>query len=531
MPGYKLSIDLGTCNTAAYTCINGVFDYVPLDNDRLLPTFVEYKDNGDVSVGASAKVAAKRRRACVISNSKRIIGRQFTDSDIQSMGEYCGVPIVDINNKPYFYIKSLEKNVSPEEIAQQVVMKVISASYEKAKQPLDGILVTVPAHFNNNQLTATIHAVEMAIESCRKTIPISRNIEVKSMKEPTAAAYCFYCNDDNKNKRALVYDFGGGTFDVTIIELNSKNPEVKVSRGNNHLGGSDIDRRISDYFIKKYFEEFHEECIPPDLNESAKTSYLRAIISEAEKKKILLSNTASIQVEYTDYGHMTIDSDEEEPPTFVFNRTILNDLIKDIIDQTFDVVNDCLRTANYRPDDIDMVVLVGGSSHLTIVKERLEKMFKGKVRQTLNASLCVAEGGCRYLHDLSYTSNPIHDITTFSLDSSISNERACCIIPKGIKIPCEYSYQFRQSRDYMERIDSTLYQGNCTESGEVYHLRDDRGKIGVYGYSGFRKDIIPNVTFVETYSYTQMGIVHIHVVEQETGKVLLDKDVNWDDVK
>lgn len=531
---FDLGIDLGTTNTAAYYSYSGQCEFVPFDGGLpLLPSCVEYR-RGTVFVGATAKNSFKNSRSEVITNAKRIIGRPFNSVNIEDMKEYCGLEIINIGGKPHFHLERENIDVSPEEVASIIIKKVIECAYEKTKARLGNILVTIPAQFDNNQRTATKAAVKKAIDSLRGTIPINSNIRIEMINEPSAAGYCYGLDNNADNQHVLVYDFGGGTFDCSILEIKHGVFTVLESEGNDHLGGVDIDKIVCSLFERKYEEQYHEPAVSPSLPIKNQMQLRKKIQYEAEQQKINLSNTQVTTVTFSDYCHMVAsDSEEEEDEdeSFDLSRNELNELITDVIDKTMVVVRRCLNQHGFSPRDIDHVIMVGGSSLIPLTAERLKEMFgETKIRRTVDPSLCVAKGGCMYLQMISesYPDAPtIADITTTSLETSIFGNRCVCMIPKGVKIPYEHSEIFHPSMDYMERIHSDLVQARNKQSGQVSDIDNEMSKIGGYDYIGFRHDLRQNISFKETYTIERSGIVHIKCVEVETGMILYDEDMEW----
>lgn len=530
---FDLGIDLGTTNTAAYYSYNGQCEFVPFDGGLpLLPSCVEYR-RGNIYVGATAKNSFRNCHSEVITNAKRIIGRPFNSVNIEDMKEYCGLEIVDIGGKPHFHLERENIDVSPEEVASIIVKKVIECAYQKTKARLGKILVTIPAQFDNNQRTATRTAVEKAINSLSDTIPISSNIKIEMINEPSAAGYCYGLDNNANNQHVLVYDFGGGTFDCSILEIRHGVFKVLESEGNDHLGGVDIDKAVCNFFEEKYQEQYGEPAVSTSLPLNNQMQLRKKIQSEAEQQKINLSNTLLTSVTFSDYCHMVADSDGEydDEESFDFSRSELNDLMKDIIDKTIEVVRRCLNQHGFSPRDIDHVIMVGGSSLIPLTADRLKEMFgEEKIRRTVDPSLCVAKGGCMYLQLTGGgidAPTAIADITTTSLETSIYGNRCVCMIPKGAKIPYEHSEIFHPSMDYMTRIHSDLLQARNKNSGEVSNIDEEMSKIGGYDYVGFRQDLRQNISFEETYTIKQSGIVHIKCVEVETGNVLYDEDMDW----
>ena len=533
MDSYVLDIDLGTINTAAVVCCGGVFENVEMDNKKVLPSFVEFLNNNTTNVGYSAQRSYRQRNKCVVSNSKRIIGRKFNCKEVQDMKNYCGVEIVSRDNKPFFKIPSQNKEVSPEQIAKIILKKVIQCSYAQTQKQLKGISVSIPAQFDNNQTTATIQAVKDAIGELKDTMPISDGLQVFTLREPTAAAYRYFYDNQMTKSNILVYDFGGGTFDVSIIHIENKEVTVLKTRGNNHLGGNDIDACICNYYLQKYKEIFKVDCIPDDFPDEKKQAMYRQIMSTVEQTKRVLSESKETEVEFINMNDLVDDDDSEEETTYSFTlkRDEFDALIKSVIQQTVQCVYDCLEDAHLAVNDIDMVVLAGGSSNIKLVNTIISGIFgENKIRHTVDTALCVAEGGCRWLYDQYENQSKTNDVTPYSLETSIKGERTSCIIPKGVPIPCEYKQNFTLDYDYEPIIQSSLVQGNSMIAGEINPI--EKGVIiGKYEYDGFRNGRVNDVSFTETYSYNEHGVVHIRVVERETNKVLFDRDINWNDVK
>ena len=506
MPEVPVGIDLGTTNSCAFYYKDGNFECVAYPNGRkLFPSFVRYSKSGIIS-GSSAKLYFGRAKN-VVRNAKRLIGRYYNSTEVQGALNYCGVPVVNKGNKPYFHIAETDADYSPSDVSAEVLKEIKKAIEDKSGCTIGDVVITIPANFDNNQRQATRDAISKAGFDMNR---------VKLLNEPSAAAICYGLGQDTSSKKIMVYDFGGGTFDVSILDISNGNYKVLVHDGDNFLGGSNIDEIILKWLLKTWEETYGEELIPEGLTPEAKSQTRSGLLSLCEQAKEQLSS---------------MDEYDIEPPIFMeegyavtLTRDILNDLIDKELDKTIAIVERALEKAGLSRDDMSRVVLVGGSTRLLLVQKKLARHFgKEKTTQSVNPDECVAKGACMAL---------VYDIlpkekTAFSLGTSLINNEVECIIPSNHDIPCSESVVLTTAVDNAETIYTQLCQGRSTYVEEVAPL-SSCNVLKAYRYSGFPKRPKGEIHFNTTFSYDGESKVHVTVKCEETGQELFNSDLTWD---
>ena len=503
-----VGIDLGTTNSCAYYFRRGRYEVVDFDGIRLFPSFVCFNKD-KILCGRGAKVNFGRANYDVVRNVKRLIGRYYNSNEVQQAIDYCGVPVVNRNNKPYLKVtrNGQVREYTPSEISAEILKAMFSRIRETTNCDIGRVLVTIPANFDANQRTATLEAImDAGIEESQITL---RN-------EPTAAAICYGLDREAIGQNVLVYDLGGGTFDVSILHIERGKIDVIVHDGDNFLGGSNFDEIILDWLLSEYRDNYGEDLID-ELPARARRKTMNTLLSICEEAKEQLSSVKS----HTLSLPIFLNNDA----TFDLTLDTLNHLLDEKIEDTMTVVKRALRSAHLNKDNISHVVLVGGSSHLNIVHKKLEDYFgRDKIMNTVSPEECVAKGACMALqHD-----EVISDRTVFSLGTSLVNDMVECIIPAMIHIPVEKTVRVQTSSDNQEVVVSEVYQSKCEVVGEL-EPQSHAISLGKYSYTGFRKARAGEVHFDTTFRYERDNIVYITVKEVETGKYLLrNHRFEWD---
>ena len=504
-----VGIDLGTTNSCAYYFRRGRYEVVDFDGIRLFPSFVCFNKD-KILCGRGAKVNFGRANYDVVRNVKRLIGRYYNSNEVQQAIDYCGVPVVNRNNKPYLKVtrNGQVREYTPSEISAEILKAMFSRIRETTNCDIGRVLVTIPANFDANQRTATLEAImDAGIEESQITL---RN-------EPTAAAICYGLDREAIGQNVLVYDLGGGTFDVSILHIERGKIDVIVHDGDNFLGGSNFDEIILDWLLSEYRDTYEEELIDDSLPERSKRRARNGLLSICEEAKEQLSSVRS----HTLSLPIFLNNDA----TFDLTLETLNNLLDDKIEETMTIVKRALRSAHLNKDNISHVVLVGGSSRLKIVHKKLEDYFgRDKMTEAVNPDECVAKGACMALqHD-----EVISDRTAFSLGTSLVNDMVECIIPAMAQIPVEKTVRVQTASDNQDVVVSEVCQSRC-EVVEELEPQSRTTSLGKYSYTGFRKARAGEVHFDTTFRYERDNIVYITVKEVETGKYLLrNHRFEWD---
>ena len=485
------------------------------DGSHLFPSCVNYKRDGSIVVGGAARRVIGNRGQSVVINAKRIIGRPFNSPEVQSVKDNCGCLVVERRGKPEIYIKSQDKYVTPVEVSTEILKDIIAEAKKQVECEIGRICVTIPANFDENQRSATLQAVM----NCGFS-----EEQVRLLNEPTAAAICYGQINDVDGKNILVFDFGGGTFDVSILrgmgEGDNAHYQVLMYKGNNHLGGADIDAILLDWMIDRYREVTGNDLIPASMDEVAKSSFRRKLLALVEKAKIDLSAFDSTTIEVA----AILPNSGGDEQDFVLTRSIMDDLIRDKVSETLPTIEEALRAAKMSKHDIDAVILVGGSSRLHVVNELVENYF-GKAKITdATKDECVAYGACLALMK-NYDPD---EIIAYSLDILVNGDEIQCAIPMNSKLPAFGSALIYTSRDYIDKEEVVIYQSRQRRKGE--RTAETNGvELTTILVTGFLLRPAGEVTLKTMLECYNSGILHVTVLEVSNNyKVLLDrKRIEW----
>ena len=518
-----IGIDLGTTNTCCFYNYNGKVVCLPdLMGNRLFPSYVDFRKDGSKEFGHNAKNNSIANTASnVVMNSKRIIGKPFNCPEVDQMKNYCGLPIVNIEGRPYFQIPTTKETVSPKEVASLLIRHILDRVEEVTGEQVTKVCITIPAHFGNQERVDTFEAVKMATEK----EGLTKN-DIIIQNEPTAAALCYKYDLMIDNGRILVYDFGGGTFDVSILEIINDSIVVKRYQGNAHLGGCDIDLIIVDW-VKEIYESIYGSPLLPDtLPEKVRRRHERKMLILAEdcKRSLQSLETTNFTMNFVSQTKpATVDDENDE---FSIELTVheFNKRIEGKIKETIDIVKKAMEGEGqegprFTVDDIDHVVLVGGSSRIGLVRTELEKVFgKKKLHETVNPDECVAKGAC---FNLIYKKN-IKEILATSLGKTIINHRVMCVIPRQSSLPADGAVTTYTVHDNQSEVEAYVVQG-YQHKDEISPYNDsDFKKLAPYSFSGFEKKPAGEVEFNTMFSIEVDGIVYVTVKEAKTGKILLN---------
>ena len=528
---YVIGIDLGTTNTCAAIITSRVPNPIVIpypDGGHLLKSYVRYGEQFEVGLGAYKY--STYGLPGVVKNSKRIIGKYYNTEIVSRCikENQCGVEIKEVNKKPVFSIDNTTL-VSPSDVSSEILKRVIEKTYEFVKKSYGDnmkcikISVTFPAHFDNNQRTATLLAVEKA------GIPKEK---LTMLNEPSAAAF-YYCKQNKiDNKTILVYDLGGGTFDVSIVKVSGNDYQVLKYAGDPFLGGADFDSRFAKVIEEKYKEDYHVPLINTKDDNVRRRYYLR-LNSIAEQAKIQLSDFETVDVDLSVFqiqdknnqdSDSDSDSDSEDEIVIEVSREKLNDCIKDVIDRTMEIVKNCIKECKMEIKDIDRVVLVGGSSRLIMVRDRLREMFGSeKLSGAINPDEAVACGACQNLVETPH----LKDRIVYSLGQKLKGGRIRCLIPyQSILKYISKEFTSWPSSDYTKYVNCAVYQGHAKKEEDIERI-EDCTLIEEYKLEGYEYAPASEVTFITTFTIDEWGIIHVIEKYKEKNKILLDKYFQW----
>jgi molecular chaperone DnaK len=436
-----IGIDLGTTNSVVAVMIGD--EPVVIQNQegsRLTPSVVSWTKEKEILVGEPAKRRAILDPENTVYESKRFIGRKYEEViDEAKRVSYRVVP--DEKGDASFEIPNLGRKVRPEEVGALVLKKLKEAAEAYLGEKITKAVITVPAYFNERQRQATKDAGKIA------------GLEVlRILNEPTAAALA-YGLDKKSDVKILVYDFGGGTFDVSILEGGDGVIEVKATAGDTHLGGANIDERIMEWLI----EEFKKET-GIDLRKDKTALQRLKDASEQAKKELSFKLETEINLPF-----ITIDPSTNQPLHLQkkLTRARLEEMIKDLVDRTMEIVKKALEDAKLRPEDIDDVVLVGGSTRIPLVQQRIREFFGKEPHKGVHPDEVVAVGAAIQAGILSGQVKEILlvDVTPLSLGVETYGGVMTVLIPRNTPIPYRKCEIFTTAADYQTEVEIHVLQG------------------------------------------------------------------------
>lgn len=436
-----LGIDLGTTNSVVAVMIGGESVVIAnQEGSRLTPSIVSYTKEKEVLVGDPAKRRAVLDPENTIYESKRFMGRKYEEVlDEAKRVSYKVVP--DDKQDASFEIPNIGRKARPEEIGAQVLKKLKEAAESYLGEKITKAVITVPAYFNERQRQATKDAGAIA------------GLEVQRiLNEPTAAALA-YGLDKQSDVKILVYDFGGGTFDVSILEGGEGVIEVKATNGDTHLGGANIDERIMEWLISEFKKETNIDL----KNDKTALQRLKEA-SEQAKKELSFKMEAEINLPF-----ITIDPETKQPMHLQkkLTRARLEEMIKDLVDRTMDIVKRALEDAKLTPRDINEVVLVGGSTRIPLVQQKIKEFFGKEPHKGVNPDEVVAVGAAIQAGVITGEVKDILlvDVTPLSLGLETLGGVMTTLIPRNTPIPYKKCEVFTTAADNQTEVEVHVLQG------------------------------------------------------------------------
>mgnify|MGYP005843652431 CR=1 FL=1 len=488
--GKVVGIDLGTTNSCVAVMEGGKPTVIAnAEGFRTTPSVVAFAKNGDQLVGQIAKRQAVMNPENTFYSVKRFIGRRF--DEVTHETTEVSYKVLNVGNNVKLDCPAREKQFAPEEISAQVLRKLIEDASKYLGEPVTQAVITVPAYFNDSQRQATKDAGKIA------------GVEVlRIINEPTAASLA-YGLDKKSNETILVFDLGGGTFDVSILEVGDGVFEVLATSGDTHLGGDDFDKKIVDFLASEF-----QKTEGIDLRKDKQA--LQRLTEAAEKAKIELSSVTQAEI---NLPFITATQDGPKHLDMTLTRGKFEELCSDLIDRCRIPVENAIRDAKLDKSAIDEVVLVGGSIRIPAVKELVKKVLGKEPNQTVNPDEVVAVGAAIQAGVLAGEVKDILllDVTPLSLGVETLGGVMTKIIPRNTTIPTKKSEVFSTAVDGQTNVEIHVLQGEREMSA-------DNKSLGT-----FRLDGIPpaprGVPQIEvTFDIDANGILNVTAKDKGTGK-------------
>jgi molecular chaperone DnaK len=488
--GKILGIDLGTTNSAMAIMEGGQPKILEnKEGNRTTPSVLAIGKSGERLVGQLAKRQAVTNPENTLFSIKRLIGRSFNEEEVQR----------DLKTLPFKVIAAGQgvkvlmngKEYTPQEISAMILQKIKADAEEKLGEKITEAVITVPAYFNDSQRQATKDAGEIAGLNVKRII-----------NEPTAAALA-YGFDKKKDQQIAVYDLGGGTFDISILDISADTVEVKSTNGDTHLGGDDFDQRIINWIL----DEFKKD---QGLDIKNDPMALQRVKEAAEKAKIELSTSAESEI---NQPFITTDATGPKHLVMKLTRAKLEELVGDLIEKTFIAVDKAIADSGYKKEDIDEVILVGGMTRMPMVQKRVEEYFGKKPNVSVNPDEVVALGAAVQAGVLQGDVKDVLllDVTPLTLGIETLGGVRTPLIDKNTTIPASKSQVFSTAADSQTSVEIHVLQGER-------EMAADNKSLGRFILSGIPPAPrgVPQVEV--TFDLDANGILNVKAKDKASGQ-------------